>query len=565
MNRKHGIRWLTILAIFVMALAACQSATPTVEVHQTPKEADMEVITPSVSVSAQEIADDKVTIASVVSNGPGWLVIHAQADGKPGSILGRTAVSGGENSNVVIAIDVSNATETMYAMLHTDAGEVGTFEFPDGPDAPVMVDDKVVTPAFAVSGLAMTETEIVPEVRVGDQEIANNAVIIASVVSDGPGWLVVHAQADGKPGPILGRAAISDGENTDVVVEIDAANVTETLYAMLHTDAGEVGTFEFPEGPDGPVTVGDKVVTPPFKVLAKEMPASGEEMAIFLSGSDELGPFLTDSSGLTLYIFSKDEPGVSNCYEQCAVNWPPLLVEAGQTVLGSEELTAEFATTERTDGTLQVTYNQWPLYYWVNDAAPGDTTGHAVGGVWAVAGIEPAVFSIVPGESEVSYEVGETFLGDNRFATAIGITPQVEGKIMGDLTNPQSVVLGPVEVDISQFKSDSDRRDNKIRSDFLESTAFPLATFTPTQIEGVPGQYTEGEPVTLLITGDLTVKETTQTVTFEAVVQLDGDTLTGEATTTILMSDFGVGPISILGFLETEDEVILTFNFVARP
>jgi hypothetical protein len=46
---------------------------------------------------------------------------------------------------------------------------------------------------------------------------------------------------------------------------------------------------------------------------------------------------------------------------------------------------------------------------------------------------------------------------------------------------------------------------------------------------------------------------------------LEDGTLTGEATTTILMSDFGVGPISILGFIETEDEVILNFNFVAQP
>ncbi len=333
---------------------------------------------------------------------------------------------------------------------------------------------------------------------------------------------------------------------------------------MLHTDGGEVGTFEFPDGPDGPVMVDGKVITPSFKVLAKEMSnSSGGEVAFFLSSSNELGPFLTDAEGMALYIFAKDEPGVSNCYDQCAVNWPPLLIGGGQAAIGSEELTAEFGTTERTDGTLQVTYNEWPLYHWINDAAPGDTTGHAVGSVWAVAGMEPTVFSIILGESEVSYEVGETFLGDNRFATAIGVTPQVTGMIMGDLTDPRSVVLGPAEVDISQFKSDSDRRDNKIRSDFLESTKFPIATFKPTEIEGIPDEYIEGEPLTLLVTGDLTVKETTQPVTFEVKAQLEDGALTDEASTTILMSDFGVGPISILGFLETEDEIILTFNYVA--
>jgi len=572
MKFKTHTHWITILAILALALVACQNATPTVETHQTPIETERVPIIPSVSVSTQAITNDMVTIATVVSDGPGWLVIHAQAEGKPGPILGKSPVVSGENLNVTVEIDTAKATETLYAMLHSDAGEVGTFEFPDGPDVPVVVAEKVVTPAFTVSGLVMPEAEILPSVLVLDQELINDTVTVATVVSDGPGWLVIHAQAEGKPGPILGKTALSGGENTNVLVEIDAAKATETLYAMLHTDGGEVGTFEFPDGPDSPVMVDEKVVTPPFKVLAKEMPSEsealssdGENMTVLLSGNDELGPFLTDADGLTLYIFAKDEPGVSNCYEQCAVNWPPLLVEDGQVLSGSDDLTAEFGITERTDGTTQVTYNGWPLYFFINDAAPGDTTGQSVGGVWAVAGLEPAIFSIVPGESQVAYEVGETFLGDNRFSVAMGVTSQVEGQIMGDLSNPRSVVLGSIIVDISQFKSDSDRRDNKIRSDFLQSTQFPLATFKPTEVEGIPGEYSAGEPVTLQITGELTVKEVTQSVTFEATVQLEGDILTGEASTTILMSDFGVGPISILGMLRTEDEVKLTFNFVARP
>ena len=57
-----------------------------------------------------------------------------------------------------------------------------------------------------------------------------------------------------------------DGENTDVVVAVDAAGVTPVLYAMLHTDAGTVGTYEFP-GEDGPVSGADgNVITPAFNV-----------------------------------------------------------------------------------------------------------------------------------------------------------------------------------------------------------------------------------------------------------------------------------------------------------
>jgi predicted lipoprotein with Yx(FWY)xxD motif len=101
-----------------------------------------------------------------------------------------------------------------------------------------------------------------------------------------------------------------------------------------------------------------------------------------------LGPVLVGPNGMTLYLFTKDTPGtedeaaVSACYEQCATNWPPLLVESEDDIVPGVNLPGTFGTTERTDGTLQVTYNGWPLYFWAKDAAIGDTTGDAVGDVW---------------------------------------------------------------------------------------------------------------------------------------------------------------------------------------
>ena len=106
---------------------------------------------------------------------------------------------------------------------------------------------------------------ISPSVTVADQAIVEDSVTIAQVVSDGPGWLVVHTDASGKPGPVLGYSPVSDGENTNVVVLIDSSDATQTLYAMLHSDAGTVGTYEFP-GPDGPVLVGEQMVSPAFQI-----------------------------------------------------------------------------------------------------------------------------------------------------------------------------------------------------------------------------------------------------------------------------------------------------------
>jgi predicted lipoprotein with Yx(FWY)xxD motif len=88
---------------------------------------------------------------------------------------------------------------------------------------------------------------------------------------------------------------------------------------------------------------------------------------------------LTDAHGMTLYIFDKDEPGVTNCYEQCATNWPPLMAEDDATPEG------EFTLVDRTDGSQMWAYKGWPLYYWKDDMQPGDITGDGVGGVWHLA------------------------------------------------------------------------------------------------------------------------------------------------------------------------------------
>ena len=197
-------------------------------------------------------------------------------------------------------------------------------------------------------------------------------------------------------------------------------------------------------------------------------------------------------------------------------------------------------------------------------AQPEATPQEEIQPVSPAAGV--TTYKIIPGESQLQYEVGEVFLNqDNRFNMAVGITTQVSGEITGDSQNPQEISFGTFTADISQFTSDSDRRDNAIQNRFLESARYPEVNFTITQVNGLPETYQEGEEIALQIVGDLTVRDVTKPTTFDAVVMLEGDTLSGEASTTILMSDFGFGPISIAGILNTEDEVKVTLNFVARP
>lgn len=177
----------------------------------------------------------------------------------------------------------------------------------------------------------------------------------------------------------------------------------------------------------------------------------------------------------------------------------------------------------------------------------------------------PVVFEIIPGESQVSYEVGETFFNENnRFSTAIGVTTVINGEIQVDLSNPQNSKIGTISIDISQFRSDSSRRDGALRDRFLQSAQYPIATFEPITLTGLPTNYTQGKELSFQVTGDLTIRETTLPVTFDVTARVANGTLVGTATTTILLSEFGVGPITVAGILGTEDEAKLTFNLIAR-
>ncbi|MFZ5816046.1 MAG: S-layer homology domain-containing protein [Bacillota bacterium] len=115
--------------------------------------------------------------------------------------------------------------------------------------------------------------------------------------------------------------------------------------------------------------------------------AAAAETTVKVTVHPQFGPILTDGAGLTLYYFTKDSEGKSVCYDACQVNWPPLLIGAGQSPVGAEGLPGTLGTTVRKDGRLQVTYNGFPLYYWIADAAPGETLGHGVNNVWYVVSV----------------------------------------------------------------------------------------------------------------------------------------------------------------------------------
>ncbi|MBZ0307626.1 MAG: hypothetical protein K8I82_16280 [Anaerolineae bacterium] len=254
----------------------------------------------------QFVADDNsVSIHTVVTDAPGWIVIHSEQDGRPGPVLGQTQIQAGANADVMVMLE-GEATSRLWPMLHVDTGEAGVYEFGtvEGADGPIAINGQVATSAFST----------VPSIRASDQlvlhgdgmEMADMAAIVVaeSVLSEGPGFLVIHADNNGQFGEVIGSAPVSDGINEDVAVEVDASKLTPVVWPMLHVDTGEVGTYEFGtvEGADGPVAIDGNVVAFPINV-APSFTAAAQALT---DGTIKIDSVLMDASGWLVIHSSVD-------------------------------------------------------------------------------------------------------------------------------------------------------------------------------------------------------------------------------------------------------------------
>jgi predicted lipoprotein with Yx(FWY)xxD motif len=106
--------------------------------------------------------------------------------------------------------------------------------------------------------------------------------------------------------------------------------------------------------------------------------------AVLATADSDLGTIVVDAEGMTVYVFDKDTQGsgASSCSGGCLEAWPPVVADSDSPAV--DGVSGEVGTITRDDGTVQVTLDGWPLYYWQGDTAPGDTTGQGVQDVWWV-------------------------------------------------------------------------------------------------------------------------------------------------------------------------------------
>lgn len=115
-------------------------------------------------------------------------------------------------------------------------------------------------------------------------------------------------------------------------------------------------------------------------------PSGGAKSAsadtVITTSSGSVGTYLVSGSGRALYMWVKDTKGKSACYGACAGAWPPVLA-TGNVVAEGGAKASELGTITRTDGTKQVTYDGWPLYYFAGDPSAGTTKGQGSDGFGA--------------------------------------------------------------------------------------------------------------------------------------------------------------------------------------
>jgi polyisoprenoid-binding protein YceI len=185
-------------------------------------------------------------------------------------------------------------------------------------------------------------------------------------------------------------------------------------------------------------------------------------------------------------------------------------------------------------------------------------------------------FVIVPEQSRASYHASEEFfpsalarLGIQAGkAEAVGTTQAIEGRFRFD---PEQPAAQPGEntfsVRVNTLTSNQKKRDDyvrEVRDDGPSFDAHPIATFRAIAIEGRSDANASGRELNLKLTGDLTVREITKREVFDVKAQLTGNTLVGTATSRLLLSDFGIGPIDFPPLLAVADPVRIEVQFTAR-
>lgn len=189
------------------------------------------------------------------------------------------------------------------------------------------------------------------------------------------------------------------------------------------------------------------------------------------------------------------------------------------------------------------------------NAAPSDPSAPSA------SGDAPMRFTLVPEGSEARYRVREQLARLSFPSDAVGATKAISGQIV---VNPDGTILSEeskIVVDLTTLRSDESRRDNYIKNNTLQTSRFPTAEFVPREIRGLPSPLPASGEGTFQLIGDLTLHGVTRPVTWEVTARLDGQTLTGSATTSFTFADFNLTVPQVFVVLSVDETIRLEVDF----
>jgi polyisoprenoid-binding protein YceI len=173
------------------------------------------------------------------------------------------------------------------------------------------------------------------------------------------------------------------------------------------------------------------------------------------------------------------------------------------------------------------------------------------------------IYTIVPEDSEVRFILDELLRGQP--TTVIGATNQVSGEIAVDFTQPGDAKVGTIMVNARTLTTDNDFRNRAINNEILKTRDYEFITFTPTLISGFPVNPSLGEALNFQISGDLTIRDITQEVTFDVQVTAESETrMVGSAAAVVARDDFGLEIPSVPQVADVDENVRLEIDFIAE-
>jgi polyisoprenoid-binding protein YceI len=170
----------------------------------------------------------------------------------------------------------------------------------------------------------------------------------------------------------------------------------------------------------------------------------------------------------------------------------------------------------------------------------------------------------VPDRSEARYRVREQLVRLNLPNDAIGSTRAIEGGVSFDAASRVLPVASRFTIDLASLRSDETRRDNYIRRNTLETDRYPTAVFVPAEIRGLPVPLPQAGSATLQLIGDLTIREVTRRLAWEATASFEGAEVSVRARTSFRFEDFGLPVPRVSVVLSVEDTIRLEADLRLR-